>query len=353
MDPATIETYERRRDEWVAARTPRRLSSARAFGARVAPTTWRADLGCGPGWYSDALGEPVVAFDATAAMLHLVPQHAPRASRVRGDLESLPFRRGSLGGGWASASYVHVAADRVPLALADLHHAVQVGGPVDVTVISHLVPEQGRDTFGGRFFSYWEAHRLRDVFEGAGFAIDRFDDDGEWMRVEATRVRTLADTVGPGMRLLLVGLNPSVYAADAGVGFARPGNRFWPAALAAGLVTRDRDPRHALRHHGVGMTDLVKRATPRAAEIDDAEYRAGAARVERLVEWLAPAAVCIVGLSGWRRARNRTATVGWQEAPFGGRPVYVMPNPSGLNARTPPSALAEHLRSALGPPALG
>ena len=67
------------------------------------------------------------------------------------------------------------------------------------------------------------------------------------------------------MRLLVCGLNPSIYSADAGVGYARPGNRFWPAAIAAGLVTEDRDPRHALSHHGVGITDLVKRATGRRA----------------------------------------------------------------------------------------
>ena len=66
------------------------------------------------------------------------------------------------------------------------------------------------------------------------------------------------------MRLLVVGLNPSLYSADVGVGYRRPGNRFWPAALGAGLVTRDRDPSHALRVHGVGMTDLVKRATSNA-----------------------------------------------------------------------------------------
>ena len=72
-----------------------------------------------------------------------------------------------------------------------------------------------------------------------------------------------------------------------GVGFARTGNRYWSAALAAGIVSRDRDTRHALVHHGVGMTDLVKRATPRADELTTAEYRAGLARVGRLVR-LAP-----------------------------------------------------------------
>ena len=88
------------------------------------------------------------------------------------------------------------------------------------------------------------------------------------------------------MRLLVCGLNPSVRAADAGVGLVTPGNRFWPAALAAGLVTRDRDPRHALLAHGVGMTDLVKRATPRAAELTRDEYRAGVERLGRLCAWL-------------------------------------------------------------------
>jgi TDG/mug DNA glycosylase family protein len=155
------------------------------------------------------------------------------------------------------------------------------------------------------------------------------------------------------MRALLVGLNPSEYAADAGVGFARPGNRFWPAALQAGIVSRDRDAHHALVHHGVGMTDLVKRATPRADALAADEYRHGVARVERLVRWLAPRAVCVVGLTGWRIAVERRAQAGWQPELFGGRPVYVMPNPSGLNARVPLAVLACHLRSLLEPPPLG
>src|SRR5690606_33071206 len=109
------------------------------------------------------------------------------------------------------------------------------------------------------------------------------------------------------------GLNPSQYAADAGVGFARPGNRFWPAMLAAGLVRRDRDPVHALRASGVGMTDLVKRATARVDELTTAEYAEGLARVERLVAWLQPGAVVMVGLAGWRAAVDRRAVVGVQE----------------------------------------
>jgi TDG/mug DNA glycosylase family protein len=148
------------------------------------------------------------------------------------------------------------------------------------------------------------------------------------------------------MRLLVVGLNPSVYSADVGHGFARPGNRFWPAALAAGIVTKAHDPRDALRVDGVGMTDLVKRATPRADQLTRDEYRAGTARVERLVAWLEPQAVCFVGLAGYRDAVDRNARSGWQPQPFGGRPAYVMPSTSGLNARVPPAELADHLRTA-------
>jgi TDG/mug DNA glycosylase family protein len=221
----------------------------------------------------------------------------------------------------------------LPLALAEIHRAHAVGTQVRFQVRATL------------------ASRLAGVLAGAGFSIDAIDaadgagDDGPGrLAVEATRLRTLPDTVGPEMRALLVGLNPSLYAADRGIPFARPGNRFWPAALAAGVVTRDRDPFHALRVDGIGMTDLVKRATARADELAADEYREGARRVEALVEWLEPQAVCFVGLSGYRVAVARAATAGWQPQPFGGRPAYVMPNPSGLNAHATPPVLAEHLR---------
>jgi TDG/mug DNA glycosylase family protein len=350
VDRATIATYEARSAEWIAQRSPNKLPHARAFGRTLPRGRWRADLGCGPGWYATALGAPVVALDAAQAMLDVVPEYAPAARRVRADLGALPFRRGGLGGAWASGSYVHLPAEQVPFALAQLHHAVDLGGRVHLSVIAESDTLDPKDSFGGRFFSYWEPARLRDVVVGAGFAIDTFDEDGEWLRLDATRVRTLPDTVGLGMRALIVGLNPSVFAADAGVGFARPGNRFWPAALEAGLVSRPRDAFHALVRHQVGMTDLVKRATPRADELSPDEYRAGATRVERLVAWLQPRAVGVVGLTGWRHAIDRTAVAGWQERRFGGRPVYVMPNTSGLNARVPLVELVRHLRSLLEPP---
>jgi TDG/mug DNA glycosylase family protein len=165
--------------------------------------------------------------------------------------------------------------------------------------------------------------------------------------VVATRARTLPDIVGPGLRLLVSGLNPSLYAADTGVAYGRPGNRFWPAALAAGLVTVDRDPWHARRHHGVGFTDLVKRASVGAAELTAAEYRHGLDRLDHLGALIQPGAIAFCGITGWRAATgDKAATLGWQERRVGGRPAYVLPNPSGLNAHANVAVIADHLRAA-------
>ena len=153
------------------------------------------------------------------------------------------------------------------------------------------------------------------------------------------------DLIGQRVRLLFVGINPGLWTAAVNAHFARPGNRFWPAALAAGLVRVDRDPVAALAR-GMGMTDFAKRATRTAAEVTREEYKSGFARVSDLVAWLAPGAVCFVGLSGWRAVADGTAVAGPQPATLAGRPVYVMPSTSGLNARTPLAELAEHLAAA-------
>lgn len=158
--------------------------------------------------------------------------------------------------------------------------------------------------------------------------------------------RPLPDRIGPGLRLLMCGLNPSLHAVEAGLGYVTPGNRFWPAMLAAGLVTKDRDWDHALRVHRIGMTDLVARATPRAAEITAAEFRAGLVELEATCARWQPGAVCFVGLAGWRAAVDRRAVPGPQERTVGGRPAYVMPSTSGLNAATPLAVLVDHLRAA-------
>ncbi len=348
MDQRTIELYDERGAQWAERRRPVRRADAEAFARRVAPGMIRIDLGCGAGRYAGDLGRPVVGMDASRAMLALC-RHQVDAPLVQGDLESLPFGRQCLHGGWANMSYLHVPRLRLPMALADLHRVLVVDAPVDIQVLAggyegHALPD---DDIGGRFFASWEPGPLRDVVVGAGFEIVDPVVDGDVIRVRAVRARTLADTVGPDMRLLMVGLNPSVYAADAGVGYGRPGNRFWPAAVEAGLVTVQRDPYHALRTHRVGMTDLVKRATAGARELTAQEYRSGMGRVERLVRWLRPAVVCMVGLTGWRTVVDGSARPGLQAASLGGRPVYVMPSTSGLNAHAQMADLVRHLRTAL------
>ena len=188
------------------------------------------------------------------------------------------------------------------------------------------------------------------LLEGAGFRPITIEPEPGTDRVAVTvrRERTLADTVAPNMRLLLVGLNPSLYAADVSVGFGRPGNRAWPALLEAGLATVDRDPLDLLVRHGVGMSDLVKRATAKASELTADEFRHGLDRLEGLCGLLRPGAVCVLGVTGWRTATgDRRAGLGHQDRSLGGRPVYVMPNPSGLNAHTNVADLVEHLHAAL------
>jgi TDG/mug DNA glycosylase family protein len=338
LDRATIDVYERVARAYQAARTPRRRDDATAFGSRVPDGVWRADLGSGTGRYTPYLGSPVLALDASGAMLGL----AKSGVRVRGDLEALPLRRGALGGAWANFSYQHVPRLRLPLALARLHDALAVGAPVWMA----LAAPGGDDDFPGRLFERWDGEDAVRLLHGAGFAVDATRTDGDSPILGAVRLRTLPDIVGPGMRMLVCGLNPSVYSADRGVGFARPGNRFWPAALAAGLVSRERDAWHALAAHRVGFTDLVKRATPRADALTGEEYRAGLARVAWLAGLLRPAVVCVVGLAGWRAAVDRRAVPGPQPAGLAGVPVYVMPNTSGINAHATVADLSAHLQAA-------
>jgi TDG/mug DNA glycosylase family protein len=347
---ATVEIYDDRGLRWAAShRAAGRRPDAEAFADRVGSGTLRIDLGCGAGRYLPYLGAPTVALDASGVMLEACRHELPGVLHVQGDVEHLPFARGSLGGGWSWMTHLHVPRLRLPLALWDLHRVLAVGAPLGLQVLAGEFEgdDLPDDEIGGRFFAGWAPDRLVDVVTGAGFDIEEgsVTVSGDEVRLRAVRARTLADTVGPEMRLLVCGVNPSFYSADAGVGYARPGNRFWKAALIAGIVDRDRDPVDALGH-GVGMTDFVKRPTRTAAEVTPQEYRTGFARVERLTQWLRPGAVCFTGLSGWRTAINPKAIAGLQPERIGGRPAYVMPSTSGLNARTPLSELAEHLLAA-------
>lgn len=344
MDRETVEIYEAGVRTYLERRTPDTTAAAR-FGDAVPPGSLRADLGCGPGLQTGVLGAPLVSIDAAFAMVRGVPS----GWRVQGDLADLPLRGGCLAGAWASKCYQHLPHDELPLALADLHRVGVVGAPVVLTLFAGEGTRIADDDLPGRRFSLWRPDHLVDVVVGAGFEVEEVEEThGSWtqLRIRARRLRSLADTVGAGMRLLLCGLNPSRYAADRGVGFARPGNRYWPALRAAGLTTADRDARHLLRLDGIGMTDLVKRATVAAAELDRAEYAAGIRRIERLCTWLGPAAVYFVGLAGWRAVVDRKATVGWQERTLGDVPVYLGPSTSGRNASTRLEAHVAHLREA-------
>jgi TDG/mug DNA glycosylase family protein len=141
--------------------------------------------------------------------------------------------------------------------------------------------------------------------------------------------------VGPGLRVLFVGINPSLTSARVGHHFARPGNRFWPALHAAGFTPRRLAPADdaELPRYGVGVTNLADRPTRAAAELAPEELRAGAAALDALVREHAPRLVAVVGVTAYRTAfARRDATLGLQEEPIGGRPVWVLPNPSGLNA---------------------
>jgi TDG/mug DNA glycosylase family protein len=171
--------------------------------------------------------------------------------------------------------------------------------------------------------------------------------------LESFRGRSVPDLVGPGVRLLFVGINPGLWTAATGAHFARPGNRFYPALAAAGITDyvldpsagmTDADRRHLL-DHGVGITNLVPRATSRADELGADEYREGAARLaERVEEWR-PAVVAVAGIGAYRTGFGRPRAVpGRQPEALGGAQLWVVPNPSGLNAHSTLAALADAYR---------
>ena len=333
---------------WKAHTTPRQLDLAQQLRAQADGLI--LDLGCGPGWHLPLLA-PAVGVDLSIEMSRLATDYG-RA--IQADISQLPFARASIGGVWASRSLVHLPRREVPTALAELHRvmAPDATGYLWVFEGDDEALQWDDDVYRGRTFSYWPQELLRQTLEGAGFEVGDFitwtsEIDMGQIIAPIRRRWTLPDYVGPDMQLLICGLNPSPSSADSGVGFHKAGNRFWPAALQAGIVSRDRDPAHALSAHGLGMTDMAKRPTRRADELDKAEYEAGFERVEKLVEWLKPQTICMVGLAGWRAAVNRKAKRGWQPETIGGRPVYLMPSTSGLNAHDTIDTLAGHLRTAV------
>lgn len=151
----------------------------------------------------------------------------------------------------------------------------------------------------------------------------------------AAHGRSVPDLVGPGLRLLLVGINPSLWSGWSGYHFGRPSNRLWPTLHEAGLTDRRLRPEdtEALLAAGIGITNLVNRATARADELTPAEIRAGLPRLAALVRRWRPATVAVLGVTAYRIAFGRPkARVGRQDDRFENAPLWVLPNPSGLNA---------------------
>ncbi|GAA3533479.1 mismatch-specific DNA-glycosylase [Aeromicrobium flavum] len=172
-----------------------------------------------------------------------------------------------------------------------------------------------------------------------------------WTRAELESFagRTIPDLIPDDLRLLFVGINPGLVSAATGLHFARRGNRFYPALVRAGLVDTD-DPADAaeqLRARGVGITNLVARASARADELDPVELVAGRARLAELVRTRGPRVVAIAGITSYRTAfGHRTARPGRQPDDLEGAQVWVVPNPSGLNAHETVDSLAVAYRGA-------
>ena len=155
----------------------------------------------------------------------------------------------------------------------------------------------------------------------------------------------------PGLRVLFVGINTSLRSAEVGHHFARPGNRFWPTLYAAGFTPRPLAPAEdgLLPTFGVGIVNFVSRPTRAASELTVDELRAGGGCLEAIVREWQPRLVAVVGVVAYRAAFARpNADMGLQDEPVGGRPVWVLPNPSGLNAHYTPADFARLYAEALG-----
>ncbi|CAN5841205.1 mismatch-specific DNA-glycosylase [soil metagenome] len=172
--------------------------------------------------------------------------------------------------------------------------------------------------------------------------------------LEAFRDAEVTDLVGPGLKLLFVGINPGLWTAATNTHFAHPGNRFYPALLRAGIIDRpidrgsgmtDDDRRH-LVDRGIGITNLVARATPRASELSAGELRAGGERLGRFVAEHQPQVVAVAGITAYRSAFGRPkAMTGRQPIDLSGAELWVVPNPSGLNAHETVDSLAAAYRA--------
>lgn len=172
--------------------------------------------------------------------------------------------------------------------------------------------------------------------------------------LESFRGATVPDLVGPGLRLLFVGINPGLWTAATQTHFAHPGNRFYPALYDAGIIDipidrgagmRDAD-RAYLIERGIGITNLVARATAKASELASDELRRGGERLVAFVDEHRPRVVAVAGITAYRAAfGRREATGGRQPERLGDAELWVVPNPSGLNAHETRASLAAAYRA--------
>ena len=161
--------------------------------------------------------------------------------------------------------------------------------------------------------------------------------------VAAAAGRTIPDLIGPDLRVLFSGINPSLYSAATGHHFARPGNRFWPALHRSGFTERQLHPseQFELPSLGLGITNVVARATARADELSPAELVAGGEVLAALARHWKPRYLAVLGVTAYRTAFAKPkAAIGLQPDRVGGVPVWVLPNPSGLNAHYTVDTLA-------------
>ncbi len=166
---------------------------------------------------------------------------------------------------------------------------------------------------------------------------------------------TVPDLIGPNLRLLFVGINPGLWTAATKTHFAHPGNRFYPALLEAGIIDAPVDrgvgmtdaDRRLLIERGIGITNIVHRATAKASELTRDELRVGGDQLRVFVRAHRPAVVAIAGITAYRAAFDvPKAAMGEQPEPFEGARLFVVPNPSGLNAHETTTTLATAYREA-------
>ncbi|MFF6987015.1 MULTISPECIES: G/U mismatch-specific DNA glycosylase [unclassified Streptomyces] len=162
--------------------------------------------------------------------------------------------------------------------------------------------------------------------------------------LEAARDRLVPDVVADGLAVLFCGINPGLMTAATGHHFARPGNRFWPVLHLSGFTPRLMKPSEQgeLLSYGLGITNVVARATARADELSPEEYREGGRLLASKLTGWKPRWLAVLGVTAYRAAfDDKKAQVGPQERTFGDTRVWVLPNPSGLNAHWTAATMAE------------